>query len=202
MALKTKPAIATGALLEETAAVDTLIDNPRNPRLHPDEQIAQLMVSLKARGQYKPVLARRENRMLIAGHGVHKAIVRLGWPTIKVLLWDVDQATADAAMLGDNRLGENSTSDDDRVAELLREIPESDWLGVGFSDKQGEKLLKALDDEEIEVREIETSVVQDTFWISIRGPLIQQADVLTRLKEVMKEFRAVSVEMSTTAEDL
>src|ERR1700733_13290277 len=119
-------------LSEEVVDITSLLDNPRNPRQHPEEQIIRLMASLKARGQYKPLLARRDNRMLIAGHGIRKAIARLGWTQAKVVFWDVDQATADRAMLGDNRLGEGSTSDDDRVAELLREIPDEEWLSVGL----------------------------------------------------------------------
>jgi ParB family chromosome partitioning protein len=197
VAAKTPPA----ALMEEEVDVESLVDNPRNSRLHPEEQIRQLMASLKARGQYKPVLARRANRMLIAGHGVRKAVARLGWPKIKVLLWDVDQTTADAAMLGDNKLAENSSNDDDRVAELLREIPETDWLVVGYTGDEVGKLLRDLDETEIDVREIETSRVQDTFWISIRGPLTIQAEVLRKLKLLMGEYRAVTVEMSTTPEE-
>ncbi len=188
-------------LVAEQVDTDSLLDNPRNSQKHPPEQIDRLMASLRARGQYKPVLARRANHMLIAGHGVRTAVARLGWPTIRVVFWDVDQATADSAMLGDNRLGAISTSDDERVAELLRDIPERDWLSVGFSDDEAGDLLKELGDSEIEVHEIDVSLVHDTFWVSVRGPLAEQAEVLQKLKQLMSEHRAVTVQLATTAED-
>ncbi len=197
---ETKSPSESGLLDEQEVPIASLVDNPRNPRKHPDDQIVRLMASLKARGQYKPLLARRVNRMLIAGHGLRIAMARLGWTTARVMFWDVDQATADRAMLGDNRLGEGSTADDDRVAELLREIPESDWLSVGFNDDEAAKLLRSFGDTELEVREIATSTVNDTFWISVRGPLRQQAEVLQKLKQLMAENHAVSIELGITTD--
>ena len=60
----------------------------------------------------------------------------------------------------------------ERVAELLREIPEDDWLSVGFSDRRGREadvrsVLKA----EIEPHEVDAGIVHDTFWINVREPL-------------------------------
>lgn len=190
--------VTDGALLEEEADIGSLVENPRNPKAHPDDQIIRLMASLRANGQYKPVLARRENRMLIAGHGIRLAAMRLGWPKLQVAFWDVDQATADRTMLGDNRLGELSKSDDDRVAELLREIPEDEWLGVGFSGAEAEKLMADLVGGELKVDEIETGIVHDTFWINVRGPLPSQAVVLQRMKTLLDEYRDVTIEIGLT----
>lgn len=191
---------ASASLIEEQAEIDSLLENPRNPNEHPDDQIRRLMASLAARGQYRPLLARAQNRMLIAGHGVRLAAKRLGWVTINVALWDVDQETADRVMLGDNRLAQLSVADEDRVSELLREIPEADWLSVGFSTDEAGKLLDGLREGEIKVHEIDTTLVNDTFWINVRGPLPKQAAVLQRLKAVMAEFREVSVELGTVAD--
>ena len=58
--------------------IDTLIANPRNPNKHPEEQINRLMAALRKDGQTKPVLVRKANNMLIAGHGVTMAMRRLG----------------------------------------------------------------------------------------------------------------------------
>ena len=188
-------------LIEEDAEIDSLLENPRNPRQHPEEQILRLMASLRARGQYKALLARQANRMLIAGHGVRVAALRLGWTTVRVAFWNVDQATADRAMLGDNRLGDLSTADDDRVSELLREIPETDWLSVGFSAEEAAKLLADLSGDELQVHEIETGDVSDTFWISVKGPLAMQAEALQRLKTLMGELAGVTIELGTIAAD-
>jgi ParB-like chromosome segregation protein Spo0J len=190
----------TEALLREIVDMHpaSLVPNPRNPRKHPDEQIDRLVDSLRAHGQTKPLVARRENHMMIAGHGVLKAIGRLGWETVNVVLMDIDQPTADRIMLGDNRHSDLSSPDEERAAELLREIDEIDWLSVGYSPDEGKKLLADLDTEPLVVREIETSTVADTFWISVRGPLVEQAEALQRIKALMGDMPQLTIVLGTT----
>jgi hypothetical protein len=195
-AAKAKP--ENGELTEDIFDIEALVENPRNPNQHPEEQIVRLMASLRVNGLYKPVLARRANRMLIAGHGIRQAAMRLGWTTIRVAFWDVDQVTADRTMLGDNRLGELSRPNQDRVAELLREIPEDDWLSVGFSDDEAAKLMSDLRDGEIQVYEVDAGIVHDTFWINVRGPLPKQADVLQHMKTLLGQYRDVTIEIGLT----
>jgi hypothetical protein len=188
------------ALARETVdvAIAELLVNPRNPRKHSDEQITRLMASLRTDGQTKPLLARRENRMMIAGHGVLQAAQRLGWTSMSVVLLDVDQKTADRIMLGDNRFSDLSTSDDERVAELLREIDEMDWQATGFIPDEVKKALDALDTSDLVVREIQTGDLHDTFWISVRGPMAEQAQALKRMKVLMNDMPNVEITLGTT----
>lgn len=180
--------------------IDTLIPNPRNPNKHPEEQITRLMAELRKDGQTRPVLVRKANNMLIAGHGVTLAMKRLGLSEIRVALWDVDQATADRYMLADNRLGHLSSHDDDMVAELLRGIDRGDWLASGYSDSEAEKLLASFERRELTVHEIDTADVHDDFWIGVRGPLPRQAEVLQRIKQLLCEYPEVTVELGTIEE--
>jgi ParB-like chromosome segregation protein Spo0J len=177
--------------------IDELVDNPRNPNKHPDEQLERLMAELRLDGQTRPLLARAENRMLVTGHGVRLAARKLGWSHIRVLLWDVDQATADRHMLGDNRLGELSYRDDDLVAALLRDIDSTDWLASGYSAAEVDKILGDSKDREIKVYEISADDALDQFWISVRGPMAKQADVLQQIKVLLREFPEVDIDLST-----
>ena len=196
---KTKPPPAP-ELVEEVCDIRSVVENPRNPRKHPDEQLIRIAASLQARGQYRPLLARRENRMLIAGHGVRMAALKLGWQTIKVAFWNVDQHTADDTMLGDNKHSDNSTADAGRVAELLREIPEAEWGGVGYSEAEAKAMMFGLAEDDLKVFKIETDAVTDKFWISVRGPLGEQAAVLQRIKLLLNENPRVVVELGITPE--
>ena len=63
----------------ELVAIGELRPNPKNPNKHSEDQINRLMASLRLDRQTRPLLARKANRMLIAGHGVHTAARRLGW---------------------------------------------------------------------------------------------------------------------------
>jgi hypothetical protein len=96
-----------------------------------------------------------------------------------------------------NRIPENSQWDDDVLRDVLGELQAEgeDAIGLGFSPNELTKLLTEPDD--LEVKEIETGPVSDEFWISLRGPLAQQANALKALQEAMKPFAGVTVEQGT-----
>lgn len=174
-----------------------MLVNPRNPRVHPVEQITRLEESLRRHGQTRPLLLRRHNRMLIAGHGVREAMLRQGWKEARAILLDVSQEAADRMMLADNRTSDLSKPHDQMVQQLLAEFGKDDWLSVGYSEAEALKMLEPL---EAQVRrakatEVPTSLVGDTFWISIRGPLAQQADVLLAIEGAVGGMPGVSVEL-------
>jgi len=171
--------------------------NPRNPNKHSEDQVGRLMASLRRDGQTRPLLARRENSMLIAGHGVHTAARRLGWEQIAVIYLDVAQADADRIMLSDDRLAALSELDHRRVADLLNDIEAGDWLSTGYSVEEANKVLESSEIKDLEVYEIETSTVTDDFWIGVRGPMHLQADALQKIKLLLGEFPAVTIELGT-----
>lgn len=178
--------------------IDELVINPRNPRAHNEEQLLRLMASLRTDGQTKPVLARRANKMLIAGHGVHAAARRIGMDRLNVVLLDIDQARADRIMLGDNRQSDLSTADEARVTELLREIDEADWMATGYSAEEVAKQFASVEPSDLKVYEIDTDDRKDTFWISVRGPLADQAAALRQIKVLMRDMSGVTVVLGTT----
>lgn len=190
--MKTKPVTR-----RETVAITSVIPNPRNDKKHPREQLDMLKASIEAFGQPRDILVRAENRMIIAGHGVHRAMEELGRDEINVVLWDVDQATADKFLIADNRLGERGVIDIDARRALLEEIPEDEWPAIGFLPEEVAAILDDADD--IIVKEVETEPVLDRFWISVRGPLADQALALQRLQELMAVMPEVEVELGTVS---
>jgi hypothetical protein len=190
---RTKP---RGGFEPARLPIDSIVRNPRNARIHPEEQLERLTASVRRFGQTRPILVRRANSMLIAGEGTHEACRRAGLAEVDVVLWDCDQATADAYMLGDNRLAQLGRDDAARTRELLREFGFADPESIGYTAVEIEQLLdQAVDD--IDVVEIETGPVEDRFWISIRGPLEHQAAALKRLQLAMADLPAVDVELGT-----
>lgn len=181
-----------------TLPIDQVIPNPRNDNQHSLTQIDHLVASVREFGQPRPVLARAANRMLISGHGVHAAMKAAGKTEIEVLLWDVDQRTADRFLLADNQLSTLSSVDQARRRELLADVGMDDVKALGFVPDEVEKLLKAHEESELEIVEIDTSDVADTFWINIVGPLQHQAVALKRLQEVMADLPGVEVQLGTT----
>ena len=193
-----QPKGQTGSLLQKRLKPSQLVENPRNPRSHSPEQIASLAQSLRKFGQPKPILARADDNMIVAGHGIWTAAKVAGLELVDVVLWDVDRATADAFMVADNRLPQLAADDADKLAELLREIDPSDFLALGFTDGEVEALLNEGDGgDSVTVLDVPTDAVADVFWIAIRGPLAQQAKALSRLKAVMADLPEVQVELGT-----
>ena len=175
----------------------TLIDNPRNPRRHPEQQLLRLSASLRHFGQTVPILARAENKMIISGHGVRQAALLAGLETVDVLLWETDQDTADAFMLAANRLHDLSEDDPERRRELLRQLGFEDVEALGFSRDEVDKLLADAADSE-DLHEIDFSHVGDEFWIAIRGPLAHQAVALKRMREALADLPGITVELGVT----
>jgi hypothetical protein len=150
--------------------------------------------------KYQDVAARPRGHFIRECHGVHQAMMLAGEDHIVVDLWDVDQRTADAFLVADNRLGELSHPDVDRRRDLLRdlELDGEDFAAIGFLPAEVEKLF-ADDPGSIAVREIQTTEIIDTFWITVRGPMPQQAFALRRLRELLAELPGVEVELGTIA---
>jgi hypothetical protein len=183
----------------EMVAVADLRPNPKNPNKHPETQIQMLMASLQKDGQTRPIVARLANKSIIAGHGVTTAARRLGWTELRTVLLDVDAETANRLMLADQKLTTLSELERGRVAELMSEIGEGDWFSTGYSIEEAAKVLQGFSEKELEVFEIETATVTDLYWITLRGPLADQAIVLQAVRKLVKErFPSASIELGTT----
>ena len=103
-------------------SIESIHPDLRNPRVHSKRQIQQIARSIESFGFNVPILIDR-NSQLIAGHGRLEACRLLGWtevPTIR--LEHLSPAQAQAYMIADNRLTENSTWDDKLLALSLKEL--------------------------------------------------------------------------------
>ena len=186
-------------ITDETRTVADLKPDPKNARRHSERQIAQIAGSIERFGYVNKVVARPDGT-LIGGHATVEAIKRLGWDKIDVrIVAGLSVAQYRALGLALNKLPENSSWDDAILGEVLGGLAEEgeDAIGIGFSEKEINKLLNGPGD--IEVHEVETGDVADEFWISIRGPLAAQALALKALEDAMKPLAGVSVEMGTIA---
>ncbi|MCA1776060.1 MAG: pyridoxal-phosphate dependent enzyme [Loktanella sp.] len=95
----------------EMWAVEDLEPYARNARMHPEQQIEQIMGSMRRFGFTIPMLISEEG-MIIAGHGRLEAAKRLGFSEVPVMVargWTEDMVRA--YCIADNRLGETSQWD-------------------------------------------------------------------------------------------
>jgi DNA modification methylase len=128
-------------------SVDELVLNERNPRRMRPERRAQFLKTLAAeRGltEARPVIARRSDKVVIAGNMRLMGARELGWETIPAVFVDVDDLRAATWSFLDNRgFGED---DEDLAAELLAELQErgADLELTGFGRAETDALLRRL----------------------------------------------------------
>lgn len=102
--------------------LDTLKDNPDNPRLHEETDIKALRESIRKYGPRTPiVIDTLENRMIIAGHGRKQAALEEGheeWPVVETT--DLSPEERDEFMAVDNRTAELSLWDEKKLADSFK----------------------------------------------------------------------------------
>jgi hypothetical protein len=211
--------VAAAAVKIQTWPLERLIPYARNPRTHPEAQIARLMALIREVGFVGAIVVR--DGVIGKGHGSMQAVRRLyeagellypapgekgkakpfkpgHVPVLDVSGWS--DAQFRAWVIADNRIAEDAGWDEN----LLRlELDELKDLGfdVGLTGFEPDELDKAMHAASSGVTLVPVSELQDRFWISLRGPLKQQAKVLKALRESTKGLEGVDVELGTTGND-
>ncbi len=118
-----------------TVSLNILENYPSNPRRG---DIDAISASLKAHGQYRPIVVRRDTNTILAGNHTYKAAKKLGWKKIKVTYVEVDDESARKIILADNRLTDLATYNEPLLKSLLTALPELE--GTGFTASEVETL--------------------------------------------------------------
>lgn len=126
---------------------EELVPYDKNPRTHTDEQVEQIMASIREFGFTNPVLVDGAGG-IIAGHGRLQAALRLGMlqvPTIELGYLTENQRKA--YVIADNKLAINAGWDLEALAREMQLLTADDYdVGVmGFSAEELDELMKAVD---------------------------------------------------------
>jgi len=127
----------------DSVAISSLEAYPTNPRRGDIDAIAQ---SLKAHGQYRPIVVQYGTNFILAGNHTYKAAKKLGWKKIKVTYIEVDEVAARKIVLADNRLTDLAGYNEPLLKSLLQALPELE--GTGFSASEVETLDRLTSGEE------------------------------------------------------
>jgi len=126
-----------------SVAISSLETYPINPRRGDIEAIAE---SLKAHGQYRPIVVQKGTNFILAGNHTYKAAKKLGWRKIKVTFIEADEKTARKIVLADNRLTDIAGYDEPMLKSLLSALP--DLIGTGFTQSDIEMLDRLMGGDE------------------------------------------------------
>jgi ParB-like chromosome segregation protein Spo0J len=126
--------------------IGSLVPWSGNPRRNA-HTIAKVAKSIKRFGFGAPLVARLANREIIAGHTRYEAAKSLGLAEVPVRFLDLTERKAHALALADNKLGEDAEWDEEKLADVMRELTEDslvdeEMLDTGFTDDDIAKLLE------------------------------------------------------------
>lgn len=127
---------------------DSLVENPRNPNKHPEEQIVALAKIIRHQGWRNPIVVSKRSGFVIKGHGRLAAAKMLGVETVPVDYQDYESEAAEwADMVADNKIAELSTIDENELNALLRELDgQIDLELTGFRESELTDILAQTDD--------------------------------------------------------
>jgi len=125
--------------------VSELIPYINNSRTHSEEQITQLISSIKEFGFTNPILIDKENS-IIAGHGRLLAVKRLGHEEVPcIIISGLTKTQIKALIIADNQLALNAGWDLEKLSVEIEGLEDDKFdIGIlGFDDK----FLNSLQDE-------------------------------------------------------
>lgn len=147
--------------------------------------------------------ARLKDRQIVAGHGRVLAAERLGIEWLPVRFLDISAKQAERLTRADNRIAELAGTHTELLLEqLAADAAESADLlyAQGFDESSLEQMLEQQaeavpDVEEAEVVRVDTSALRAEFWMTVRGPVPSQPEVLQRLVRELGDVEGVTADV-------
>lgn len=101
----------------QSVPIDSLIENPNNPNKMSKTTFTKLVRNIQRTSLYEPIIVRKRNRdsgkqyasrntqyEIINGHYRVKALKQLGYKTVDICVWDIDDQQSDILLATLNRL--------------------------------------------------------------------------------------------------
>lgn len=157
----------------ERVRLERLTPNPTNVRHHDRRNVEAIKASLSTFGQQKPIVV-DSTGVVIAGNAVLTAAKELDWLDIAVIRTGLRGRNKDAYAIADNRTGDLSCFDSERLTAQLIEISKSqsfDLESIGFYEVDLQKLITDLELEAAKDAESEKIPDKPKRPISKRGDL-------------------------------
>jgi DNA modification methylase len=132
---------------------ERLIPLERNPRLHSNQQIAEIAASMREFGFLWPIMVDGATRTIVAGNGRYLAALKLGLPVVPVVEEShLTPLQRRAFIIADNKIALNATWATDLLAEELPALKDAGIdLGLtGFSDQELAEILASVAPEAVE----------------------------------------------------
>ena len=182
----------------QTRKVSDLIPYINNSRTHSEEQINQIISSIKEFGFTNPILLEEENG-IIAGHGRLMAVKKMGWTEVPcVTIKGLTKTQIKALNIADNQIALNAGWDLDKLKLEIKGLDEDsfnlDILGFNknqiddflFEEKQG----LTNEDETPETPEEPISKLGDIWKLGKHKLICEDSTIENTFKNLFKDNKA------------
>lgn len=147
--MSAKPKPKSNQLKIEQIPVEKLIPYAKNSRTHSDEQVLQIIASIREFGFTNPILIDSKNG-IIAGHGRLLAAEKIGFKTVPcVRLGHLSARQKQAYIIADNRIPLNAGWDEELLKIEIKDLHEAafDVGFLGFDPDELAQYLNGSDEE-------------------------------------------------------
>lgn len=191
----------------ETVPVGELKSHPDNARRG---NVAAIAESLRANGQFRPIVVQQSTGYILAGNHTYRAAVdKLGWTHIQATFVNCTDARARAILAVDNRSSDQAGYDDQALADLLQQLEQDDLLTVaGYHTDDLDDLLAKLEEntqlnpEENDNEETFTDDVKEAKSLSDKADAYDaQTSRMVVLNYPIKQFSYVIMQLEALAEE-
>ncbi len=154
--------------------IDSIVGYVNNTKIHPQSQIDQIKSSIVEFGMCTPIGI--HNNTIVYGHGRWEALKQLGYEEVPTLdLSHLTDAQRKAFIIADNKIGDNSTWDEELLKLEIEALQDMDFNIdlLGFSDDELEDLDIGLD----ELPDLDTDKVDEVPEVE-DNPVIKLGDLI------------------------
>jgi ParB family chromosome partitioning protein len=152
--------------------IEDLKQHKKNPRIHPDSALDKLSKSIEKFGFTNPILASKDGTIL-AGHARCKAAKKSGIEEVPVIFLDLEGSDADAYLIADNKIQDETDWEKETLADLIKELKEIDYDVdfTGFEPQEIDKLFNEVYSKEIDEDNFDIDESLNDDVISKKGDL-------------------------------
>ena len=135
---------------DEIVNIDGLKENPKNPNMHPEEQLGLLAEVILKTGWRAPITVSKLSGLIVKGHGRLQAAKVAGFKEVPVEYQTFkDDEEEMAALLADNKIAELAEIDDEKLKEIFKDIDFEDLSITGYSEEEYKELTEVFEETEL-----------------------------------------------------
>ena len=135
---------------DEVVSIDNIKPNPKNPNMHPDEQIRLLADVILKTGVRAPITVSKLSGLIVKGHGRLEAAKVAGLKEFPVEYQHFNDDDEEmAALLADNKIAELAEIDNEKLKEIFNDFEFEDLTITGFSEEELKELTEIFEETEL-----------------------------------------------------